>query len=717
MALLYQLQSKLRSFHLRKNAINIDYFLCRCSHQDPFGVTGSRRKPPIEHQKEMMNRGLPRKKEIPGVKKIIAVASGKGGVGKSTTAAFASHLRHSWQLDSLDMRQKLQQLFFIIDEIQALSVGILDADVYGPSLPTLMNLDGEPELDNNNLMIPLKNYGIKCMSMGFLVPNGAPIVWRGLMVMSAIERMLRQVAWGTLDYLVIDMPPGTGDTQLSISQLVPVSGAVIVTTPQDLALIDAKRGTEMFNKVNIPVVGLIQNMSHFVCPTCKSVSHIFGKTSKKKTLDVDLLGEIALDSEITETSDDGTPIVISNPDGYQATSYLEIARRVREKGRHVLLKVGVIACKLKMLLIVKVKHNCRTCQLFAQRQSIEIEQPFLWSQEYLRSSTTRLTLGNGTTPPERDYAYHNITKTKDFSKSCFKETETIQFSPEQFTSLTPITTNTFSVASCKEAIEDLKINVNSQKRQKIIRNTKFNSKTAEKKWKNHSVVCQRKKIRNNFNSMDVQDHIKLFSEIDRHRRDKVQGAEELALEKIADHLSEEWPLLLSSRLDFSLYSDRIYFDNTILKINTRGLRLYKLQAFLLKWVTKSLWSDASLRILKLTRHAEDNSIRIRWQIAGKPKLLFPLELLGKPRALRYLDYMSVLYIGEDEKISVHRLTNVMPMQERQRRNLFTLLLALLGLSGTKMHIPSLQEEPSAWAGNKNMLEALTKNPGYSGTLE
>lgn len=285
---------------------------CRFNHQDPLGTSG-RSKAIGERQKEMMAKGLPRKRPITGVKNIVLVASGKGGVGKSTTA--------------------VNLALGISSNNKGLSVGILDADVYGPSIPTLMNVNEEPELTKDNLMIPLKNYGIKCMSMGFLVPDGAPIVWRGLMVMSAIERMLRQVAWGPLDYLVIDMPPGTGDTQLSISQSVPVAGAVIVTTPQDLALIDAKRGMEMFKKVDIPVLGLIQNMSYYVCPNCNNVNHIFGEGKEKagSKLSIDTLGEIPLDATITDTSDAGRPIVVFKPDSPLANRYKQISNIIIEK--------------------------------------------------------------------------------------------------------------------------------------------------------------------------------------------------------------------------------------------------------------------------------------------------------------------------------------------------------------------------------------------------
>ncbi|TWW72418.1 Iron-sulfur protein NUBPL [Takifugu flavidus] len=218
-----------------------------------------------ERQKQHMAKGLPKQKPIAGVKQVIVVASGKGGVGKSTTA--------------------VNLALGLLANDPAKSVGLLDVDVFGPSIPKLMNLKGNPELSDNNLMIPLTNYGVPCMSMGFLVEEAAPIVWRGLMVMSAIEKLLRQVEWGPLDYLVVDMPPGTGDVQLSISQNIPVSGAVIVSTPQDLALLDARRGAEMFRKVNVPVLGLVQNMSVFQCPNCQHQTHIFGSEGARKLAD------------------------------------------------------------------------------------------------------------------------------------------------------------------------------------------------------------------------------------------------------------------------------------------------------------------------------------------------------------------------------------------------------------------------------------------------
>ncbi|XP_030415181.1 iron-sulfur protein NUBPL isoform X1 [Gopherus evgoodei] len=264
-----------------------------------------------EKRAQIMSRGLPKQKPIEGVKQVLVFASGKGGVGKSTTAvnialALAAH-----------------------DSTKA--VGLLDADVYGPSIPKMMNLKGNPELSPKNFMRPLKNYGIACMSMGFFVEETAPVVWRGLMVMSAIEKLLRQVDWGQLDYLVIDMPPGTGDVQLSVSQNVPVTGAVIVSTPQDIALLDARKGAEMFRKVRVPVLGLVQNMSVFQCPKCKHETHIFGADGVRglaKTLGLDVLGDIPLNVNIRETCDAGQPIVISQPQSDMAKAYLRIATEI-----------------------------------------------------------------------------------------------------------------------------------------------------------------------------------------------------------------------------------------------------------------------------------------------------------------------------------------------------------------------------------------------------
>ncbi|XP_003792030.1 iron-sulfur protein NUBPL [Otolemur garnettii] len=265
----------------------------------------------LKRRTQIMSRGLPKQKPIEGVKQVIVVASGKGGVGKSTTA--------------------VNLALALVANDSSKAVGLLDVDVYGPSIPKMMNLKGNPELSQNNLMRPLLNYGIACMSMGFLVDETAPVVWRGLMVMSAIEKLLRQVDWGQLDYLVLDMPPGTGDVQLSVSQNIPISGAVIVSTPQDIALMDAHKGAEMFRKVHVPVLGLVQNMSVFQCPKCKHKTHIFGADGARKlarTLGLDILGDIPLHLNIREASDAGQPIVFSQPDSDEAKAYLKIAVEV-----------------------------------------------------------------------------------------------------------------------------------------------------------------------------------------------------------------------------------------------------------------------------------------------------------------------------------------------------------------------------------------------------
>ncbi|GAB4843432.1 hypothetical protein Ancab_013394 [Ancistrocladus abbreviatus] len=250
---------------------------------------------------------------IYGVKDIVAVASGKGGVGKSTLAVnLAVALANKWQL----------------------KVGLLDADVYGPSIPTMMKLRGKPETNQDLKMIPKENYGVKCMSMGLLVEKDAPIVWRGPMVMSALQKLAKGVDWRSLDILVVDMPPGTGDAQLTISQQLQLSGAIIVSTPQDIALMDARRGAQMFSKVNVPILGVIENMSYFKCPHCGELSFIFGQGGARKTaaeMSLEYLGDIPLEVEVRKCSDEGVPIVVSSPESAVAKAYNDVARRVVDR--------------------------------------------------------------------------------------------------------------------------------------------------------------------------------------------------------------------------------------------------------------------------------------------------------------------------------------------------------------------------------------------------
>ncbi|WP_113259981.1 iron-sulfur cluster carrier protein ApbC [Agrobacterium cavarae] len=246
---------------------------------------------------------------VPGIGSIIAVASGKGGVGKSTTA--------------VNLALGLQAL--------GLRVGVLDADIYGPSVPRLLGISGRPKQGEGRTIMPMENYGLKVMSMGFLVDEKAAMIWRGPMVQSALMQMLREVVWGELDVLVLDMPPGTGDVQLTIAQQVPLAGAVIVSTPQDLALIDARKGITMFRKVEVPLLGVIENMSYFIAPDTGKRYDIFGHggaQAEAERIGVPFLGAVPLTMSIRETSDAGTPIVVSEPDGPQAQSYREIAQKV-----------------------------------------------------------------------------------------------------------------------------------------------------------------------------------------------------------------------------------------------------------------------------------------------------------------------------------------------------------------------------------------------------
>ncbi len=241
--------------------------------------------------------------------KIIAVASGKGGVGKSTTACNVA----------LGLAR------------QGLKVGVLDADVYGPSMPRLFGIKGKPQMAADGVKLaPMENYGVRVMSIGFLVEDEAPIVWRGPMVMSAIKQLLEDVDWGDLDVLVVDMPPGTGDAQLTLAQSVPLAGAIIVSTPQDLALIDARRGIAMFQQVHVPIIGVVENMSFFLCPHCGGRSDLFGHGGARheaERLGVPFLGEAPLHMSIRETSDAGAPVVATAPESPQAQAYIDIARK------------------------------------------------------------------------------------------------------------------------------------------------------------------------------------------------------------------------------------------------------------------------------------------------------------------------------------------------------------------------------------------------------
>ncbi|MEO0800059.1 MAG: Mrp/NBP35 family ATP-binding protein, partial [Pseudomonadota bacterium] len=249
----------------------------------------------------------PKAAGVPGVKHLVAVASGKGGVGKSTTAV---NLALGFQANGL-------------------KAGVLDADIYGPSQPRLLGLSGRPQAaGQGNMLRPMEGYGLKAMSMGFLVDEGTPIVWRGPMVVSALNQMLREVAWGDLDVIVIDMPPGTGDVQLSMAQQVPLAGAVIVSTPQDLALIEARKGLNMFRKVDVPVLGIIENMSYFICPSCGTRSDIFGSggaEAEAEKLGLPFLGGVPLHMDIRATSDAGQPIVATDPDSAHAKIYRDLA--------------------------------------------------------------------------------------------------------------------------------------------------------------------------------------------------------------------------------------------------------------------------------------------------------------------------------------------------------------------------------------------------------
>jgi ATP-binding protein involved in chromosome partitioning len=256
-----------------------------------------------------VQRGL---KPLPNVKNIIAVASGKGGVGKSTTAVNLA----------------------LALSAEGAKVGMLDADIYGPSQPTMLGIVGRPETADGTIIEPMEGHGIEAMSMGFMIDEDTAMVWRGPMVSSALEQLLRQTNWGDLDYLIVDMPPGTGDIQLTLSQKVPVTGAIIVTTPQDIALLDAKKGLKMFEKVGVPILGIIENMAIHVCTQCGHAEHIFGEGGGERmagTYGIEYLGGLPLDIRIREQADSGKPTVVADPDGALAQTYKAIARRVAVK--------------------------------------------------------------------------------------------------------------------------------------------------------------------------------------------------------------------------------------------------------------------------------------------------------------------------------------------------------------------------------------------------
>ena len=273
---------------------------------------GPEQKAKLESMKQAWQAKKRIGEQLGKIKNKVAVYSGKGGVGKSTTAvnlalglAAAGH-----------------------------KIGLMDADIYGPSMPRMMGISGQPSSSDGKNLDPMENYGIKVMSMGFMVEEDTPMIWRGPMVQSALEQMLRDVNWGELDVLIVDMPPGTGDAQLTMAQRVPLTGAIIVSTPQDIALLDARRGLNMFRKVNVPVLGIIENMSYFTCPHCGGRSEIFthgGARKAAEKMGVDFLGEIPLDMVIREGSDAGRPIVVSDSESAHAKAYRAIADKVWEK--------------------------------------------------------------------------------------------------------------------------------------------------------------------------------------------------------------------------------------------------------------------------------------------------------------------------------------------------------------------------------------------------
>jgi ATP-binding protein involved in chromosome partitioning len=273
------------------------------------GVTQARVNVNFAIEAHSVQKGV---KTISGIKNIIAVASGKGGVGKSTTATNLA----------------------LALSAEGAKVGVLDADIYGPSQPRMLGISGKPESTDGQTLEPLVSYHIQTMSIGFLVDEETPMIWRGPMVTQALQQLLNDTNWSDLDYLVIDLPPGTGDVQLTLAQQVPVSGAVIVTTPQDIALLDARKGLKMFEKVEVPVLGIVENMSIHICSSCGHEEHIFGEGGGQRMSeqhDVDFLGALPLDKAIREEVDSGRPSVVAEPDGRIAQIYKEIGRRTAAK--------------------------------------------------------------------------------------------------------------------------------------------------------------------------------------------------------------------------------------------------------------------------------------------------------------------------------------------------------------------------------------------------
>jgi ATP-binding protein involved in chromosome partitioning len=273
------------------------------------GAAGVQVKVTAKVVSHSVQRGV---KLVPGIKNIIAVASGKGGVGKSTTAVNLA----------------------LALAAEGASVGILDADIYGPSQPTMLGIAGRPESKDGKSLEPMEGHGLQAISIGFLIDVDTPMVWRGPMVTQALEQLLKDTRWRDLDYLVVDLPPGTGDIQLTLAQKVPVTGAVIVSTPQDIALIDARKGLKMFEKLGIPILGVVENMSFHICPKCGHESHIFGSGGAERMsreYGTELLGQLPLDEAIREQADSGKPTVVSDPDGKAAEIYRRIARRCAVK--------------------------------------------------------------------------------------------------------------------------------------------------------------------------------------------------------------------------------------------------------------------------------------------------------------------------------------------------------------------------------------------------